>query len=79
MRDVFQGPPSMASVELAGAARYLARALDVGRAMDTSAVRAIAQWAADEPGELAPAAYAVADDERALDLLTRAAFEFCEE
>ena len=62
------------SDELAGAARYLAQALAVGATSRSSAVDALADWVQDAPEAVAPAAYAVAYEHRALDLLTRAAF-----
>jgi hypothetical protein len=61
------------SDELAGAARYLAQALAAGATSHTSAVDALVDWVQDGPAEVAPAAYAVANDQRALDLLTCAA------
>jgi len=64
-----------ASEELASAARYLARALAAGATSHMSAVEALVDWVKDGPAEVAPAAYAVAHDQRALDLLTCAAFE----
>jgi|SoiMethySBSTD1v2_1073268.scaffolds.fasta_scaffold1523293_2 hypothetical protein len=64
---------TQASDELAGAAQYLAQALAVGATTRTSAVDALADWVQEAPEEVASAAYAVAHDFRALDLLTRAA------
>jgi len=61
------------SEELAGAASYLARALAAGATSHTLAVDALVDWVQDGPAEVAPAAYAVAHDQQALDLLACAA------
>ena len=67
-------PVTHTAAELAGAARYLAEALALGTTSHASAVDALADWVQDAPEEVAGAAYAVAYDHRALDLLTTAAF-----
>ena len=72
-QDMMRGSATPTSVDLAGAARYLARALDDGSTTHASAVEVLTGWAHEAPTDVAPAAYEVADDDRALDLLARAA------
>jgi hypothetical protein len=74
MSEQWNPPVTHTADELAGAAQYLARAIATGATNQASAVDALADWVQDVPEELAPAAYAIAYDHRALDLLTRAAF-----
>jgi hypothetical protein len=72
-QDRMAGSTTPPSVDLAGAARDLARALDHGATTHASAVGVPTAWAHEVPNDVAPAAYEVADDAGALDLLTRAA------
>ncbi len=75
MREPIIRPSAAAtSIDVAGTARYLARAVGARATSDAAAVDALAACLHDAPAEFAPAAYAVADDDRALDLITRAAW-----